>query len=400
MWSDVDRTTTRKTFNEFYCYLMINVTAFQSCICYRLPQAIREVASPIRDGATRIAHEVGGKISHAAHEVGDRLSAIASPPRRHPGGIHPHEGGDASHGHSHGEHSHAHSHSHSHGHGHSSVTGEGDAHVNMAAFSAQTEAGRQRILSKLDDPQREAWMRPDQVVGEVLLPLIRQAAEAKARAPSSSANTASASGSSAAPTIKLGRDPAVVVADVGAGAGFFAKRIAKVAASAASASSVPTVVIATEPQAWMREVMLLRAVEDGVKNLLMVAGSADKAGIASAPAADAVSTGLVDVPSSSSSGSSATPLGVRADVIFLCNVYHHIGLSHGHGHGSGNGEGGGHGHSHGHSHGGGSDDGSVVSREAWLRDTVEQDLAPGACEWALERMPPLLTQLDIKTSQT
>jgi hypothetical protein len=248
-------------------------------------QALREVASPLREAVGRAVESAGKELAHA----GDALSELVGH-----GHTHAH-GGGGSHGHAHDGGSGGHGHAHGHAHG------GGDPFGDVAS-----PARRAALLARLDDPRRERWMAPQRLVAEVLLPLVE---EARARAGASG-------GPSTLPLpLRLGVDKAVVVADVGAGAGFFTTRIA--AAAAASPSTIPAIVVATEPAAWLRETLLVRAVESGLKNVVIVPGATHRAGVADAPWADAVSTGLA-------AGPGGGPLVVRADVLLLANVYHHI----------------------------------------------------------------------------
>lgn len=263
-------------------------------------QALREAASPLREAVGRAVESAGKELAHA----GEALSGLVGHGHTHNGGGghgHAHDGGG--HGHAHG--------------------GGGDPFGDVAS-----PARRAALLERLDDPRRLRWMAPERLVREVLIPLVE---EARARA--------GATGGPATlpvPT-RLGVDKAVVVADVGAGVGFFAARIAS--ALAESPSTIPAIVVATEPAAWLRETLLVRAVEAGLKNVVIVPGGASRAGVADAPWGDAISTGLA-------AGPGGGPLGVRADVLLLANVYHHI---------------------------------TGLPRADWLKATVASDVAKGAC---------------------
>lgn len=123
----------------------------------------------------------------------------------------------------------------------------------------------------------------------------------------------------------------IVVADVGAGAGGITLPLAR-AASAAQAQAPgsgllrPTLIVASEPQAWLREELLMRCVSSGVKNVLvMKGGGEERAGITASRWADAVSLGLVAPPSrTGSAADDEARLGIRAHILLLANVLHHV----------------------------------------------------------------------------
>lgn len=290
-------------------------------------RVLREAASPLKDAVSKLAH---------------------------------------GHGHEHG-----HGHSHDHGHSPQHGRGRGDGHAHQHHhFATEDAAQREHLLAVLTDPRRVAPMQPARVVNEVLLPLLQSAAEAL----KDGSAHATGSGSSAPTPLHLapGEQRALIVADLGAGAGTFTRPIAQALAGLSAATGIPAVVVATEPAAWLREALLMRCVEGGIKNVLIAPGGKQSAGVADTRWEDAVSTGLVAPPvpppgsgagtdpapgSSSASSSPAAPsraLGVRAHLLFLANVYHHI---------------------------------HDPPREAWLRATVESDVAAGGHVVVLEFKP-------------
>lgn len=120
-----------------------------------------------------------------------------------------------SHGHSHG-HGHGHSHGHSHGHG-------GFANV-------------EEFAQKFDDPTRDAWQRPDDVLRAMNL------------------------------------SPAMIVADVGAGTGYFAMRLAR---------AVPQgEVYATDAEPAMVGYLEARAQRENIQNLRAVCATEASTGLA------------------------------------------------------------------------------------------------------------------------
>jgi ubiquinone/menaquinone biosynthesis C-methylase UbiE len=115
----------------------------------------------------------------------------------------------------------AHGHGHGGGHGHGKDHGHGDGHPRDRHGNPEDF---ERYLSKLDDPERVAWQKPDEVVGA------------------------------------LGLRPGDVACDVGVGPGYFALRIAKVVGPAGRLHGVDV-----EPR--MLELLAKRAAEAGLTNV-------------------------------------------------------------------------------------------------------------------------------------
>lgn len=145
-----------------------------------------------------------------------------------------------SHGHDHGSHDHAH-----HGHG-PNAAHDGHGHAHHHRFE-DAEAWAEQF----DDPSRDAWQRPDAVIDFI------------------------------APA------PDAIVADLGAGTGYFAVRLAK---------RVPEGrVLANDVEPDMVRYLGERATKEGLDNLVPVQGKPDDPALPEA-----------------------------VDVAFMCNVAHHI----------------------------------------------------------------------------
>lgn len=123
-------------------------------------------------------------------------------------------GGGGGHGHEHG---HGHGHGHGHEHGHEGHGHRRDRHGNPEDL--------ERYLQRLEDPERIAWQRPDEVVAA------------------------------------LGLAPGAVACDLGAGPGYFAIRMAKAVGPAGRVHAIDV-----EPR--MLEILARRAKEAGVANVV------------------------------------------------------------------------------------------------------------------------------------
>jgi SAM-dependent methyltransferase len=143
--------------------------------------------------------------------------------------------GNGGHG---GGHDHGHGHAHGgghHGHGGAHGTGPGrDRHGNPEDFA--------HYLAKLDDPERVAWQKPDEVVAA------------------------------------LGLRPGDVACDVGVGPGYFALRIARAVAPAGRVHGVDV-----DPR--MLEILARRAADAGLANVRPVLAREGEPGLPPEPCA-------------------------------------------------------------------------------------------------------------------
>lgn len=171
----------------------------------------------------------------------------------------------AGHGHSHSP---GHSHAHTHGHGGApspaGEAGSGGEHAHAHAHAHGVPSFEDAVAwaARFDVPEREAWLQPATVIEEVLAPLV----------PPPAAGAGS------------GRP---VVADIGAGTGFFTVRLA--------AALPHAIVVATDPEDGMRAYTARRARDNGLTNVQVTAAG----------------TGRMGLPA-------------RATLALLCTVYHHI----------------------------------------------------------------------------
>jgi len=188
-----------------------------------------------------------------------------------------------------------------------------------------------------DSPERISYLRPDVIIRDILKPLL---VRVEGRAP--------------------------VIADVGAGSGFFTLRLVS---ALKGISPRGARIIATDTSETMRELLIER-----------IASASETA--AATPGDGAVPTAFV-IPA----GSTRPDLPLPADVLLLCQVYHHLDYAHREAVGQSLGSG----HSHGgHSHSGGGHveviqptDGA--GRIAWLKAAVKEgDVVPGACAVVIE----------------
>lgn len=144
-----------------------------------------------------------------------------------------------------------HGHGHGHGHAHGRDAG-GHGEVNEHGYRGHHRFDDPaKWAAEFDSPERAGWQKPDEVVA----------------------------------SLAVAED--AIVADLGAGTGYFAIRLAK----AASKGKVYAVDIEPTMVAWLAE----RATEEQLANLVAVQGGADD------PA-----------------------LPEPVDLVFMCNVFHHI----------------------------------------------------------------------------
>ncbi|MGA8893132.1 MAG: methyltransferase domain-containing protein, partial [Anaeromyxobacteraceae bacterium] len=132
------------------------------------------------------------------------------------------------HGHGHGRHGgkdHAH-HGHGHGHGHGDGDGDGDGkdHSHGPYDRHRNPADFERYRARLEDPDREAWQKPDALVAA------------------------------------LGLRPGDVACDVGAGTGYLALRLARAVGSGGAVYAIDV-----EPR--MIEALSARVRETGIGNV-------------------------------------------------------------------------------------------------------------------------------------
>jgi ubiquinone/menaquinone biosynthesis C-methylase UbiE len=129
----------------------------------------------------------------------------------------------AGHGHGHG---HGHGEGHGHGHGH----GHGDGHFHKRFEDAE------RWAKVFDDPARDAWQKPDEVVGHLSLA------------------------------------PGMTVVDVGAGTGYFLSRLSRAVGPQGK-------VVATDIEPDMVRYMTERAAREGLGNVTAIAAPSDGVGV-------------------------------------------------------------------------------------------------------------------------
>lgn len=132
------------------------------------------------------------------------------------------------------------------GHADHGVAGQGAGHMEHSFADAE------RYAKSFDDPARDAWQMPDRVIGALAL------------------------------------KPGQVVADIGAGTGYFTVRLAK--------SPAAPKVLAADIEANMVEHIRQRVQKEGLKNVTAVQAAPDR-----------------------------TNLPEPADVVLIVDTYHHIG---------------------------------------------------------------------------